>query len=97
MALVGEGFPVLAFVQDDETRPGVEAVIGACRAKGAAVLQAGGAAQPGVTQLSAVAAASAIEPILLAQSFYRMVCELAVARGHDPDRPPHLKKVTETT
>ena len=24
------------------------------------------------------------------------IARLAVARGHDPDRPPHLRKVTET-
>ena len=37
-----------------------------------------------------------LEPIALVQSFYRMVNALAVARGYDPDRPPHLNKVTET-
>ena len=35
-------------------------------------------------------------PILLIQTFYRFVNALAVARGIDPDAPPHLKKVTET-
>ena len=29
-------------------------------------------------------------------SFYAMVESVAVARGIDPDRPRHLKKVTET-
>lgn len=96
MALVGEGFPVLAFVQDDETRPGVEAVIQACLAQGAEVLQAGGAERVGVWRAPTVAAHPVIEPILFTQSFYRMTCRLAVARGHDPDRPPHLQKVTET-
>ena len=38
----------------------------------------------------------AIQPMLIIQSFYRMVNALAVARGFDPDRPPHLRKVTET-
>jgi len=37
-----------------------------------------------------------IEPILYVQSFYRMVNALALARGFDPDRPPHLNKITET-
>jgi glucosamine--fructose-6-phosphate aminotransferase (isomerizing) len=32
----------------------------------------------------------------MAQSFYRMVNDLAIARGMDPDRPPNLRKVTET-
>jgi glucosamine--fructose-6-phosphate aminotransferase (isomerizing) len=30
------------------------------------------------------------------QSFYRLANALAIARGLDPDRPPHLRKVTET-
>jgi glucosamine--fructose-6-phosphate aminotransferase (isomerizing) len=37
-----------------------------------------------------------LEPILMAESFYRMANALAIARGHDPDDPPHLRKVTET-
>ena len=37
-----------------------------------------------------------VQPILLIQSFYRLANALAVARGRDPDRPPHLAKVTET-
>ena len=39
----------------------------------------------------------AIEPMLQIQSFYRAVNALSVLRGHDPDRPPNLRKVTETT
>ena len=96
MALVGPGFPVLAFVQDDETRPGVETVAGACAAQGAAVMQAGGQPQPGVIALSAIGAHPALEPIAQAQSFYRLANRLALARGFDPDRPPHLHKITET-
>ena len=38
----------------------------------------------------------AIEPLLMIQSFYRLVNALAIARGRDPDHPPHLRKVTET-
>jgi len=36
------------------------------------------------------------EPLLAVQSFYKAVNALALARGHDPDVPPHLNKVTET-
>jgi glucosamine--fructose-6-phosphate aminotransferase (isomerizing) len=35
-------------------------------------------------------------PILEVASFYRLANALALARGRDPDRPPHLTKVTET-
>ena len=42
------------------------------------------------------AANPAIEPILMVESFYHMATALAFARGFDPDKPPHLNKVTET-
>jgi glucosamine--fructose-6-phosphate aminotransferase (isomerizing) len=96
MALVGAGFPVLAFAQDDETLAGVEAAVAACAANGAHVLKAGGADQPGVARLQTQAGHPVAELIGFVQSFYRMACELAVRRGFDPDRPPHLSKVTET-
>jgi glucosamine--fructose-6-phosphate aminotransferase (isomerizing) len=37
-----------------------------------------------------------IEPLLMAQSFYRAAATLSVARGLDPDRPPRLEKATQT-
>jgi glucosamine--fructose-6-phosphate aminotransferase (isomerizing) len=37
-----------------------------------------------------------LEPIAYALSFYRLVSALALARGLDPDQPPHLSKITET-
>jgi glucosamine--fructose-6-phosphate aminotransferase (isomerizing) len=96
MALVGSGFPVLAFVQEDESRPGVEAAARACAAQGAAVMQAGGEAGDGVAALPTLVAHPALQPIAQIQSFYRLAHRLALARGLDPDRPPHLRKVTET-
>jgi glucosamine--fructose-6-phosphate aminotransferase (isomerizing) len=97
MALVGADFPILAFTQNDETLSGVESALAACVAQGAAVMKAGGSEQAGVCRLPAPSAHPVLEPIAFVQSFYRMACELAVARGFDPDRPPHLSKVTETT
>ena len=97
MALVGPGFPVLAFVQADETQDGVEAAVAACVAQDAEVLQVGGRDQAGACRLPAPRAHPALEPIAFVQGFYRMACGLAVARGFDPDRPPNLSKITETT
>jgi glutamine---fructose-6-phosphate transaminase (isomerizing) len=96
MALVGPGFPVLAFAQGDETREGVEAATAAAAAQGAPVLKAGGSAQAGVISLPTEAACPVLEPIAYALSFYRLVNALALARGLDPDHPPHLSKITET-
>jgi glucosamine--fructose-6-phosphate aminotransferase (isomerizing) len=95
MALVRDGFPVLAFAQHDETHAGMEVLAGELQRVGADVLLAG-AEVPGVLTLPTLRAHPAIEPLLMIQSFYRLVNALAIARGRDPDHPPHLRKVTET-
>ncbi|MFZ1906610.1 MAG: SIS domain-containing protein [Steroidobacteraceae bacterium] len=95
MALVRAGFPLLLFTQSDESRGGVTQLAAELAASGARVLLAGSSAA-GATQLPTIASHPAIEPMLFAQSFYRMANALALARGRDPDRPPHLSKVTET-
>lgn len=97
MALVGPDFPVLGFAQGDETRDGVEAALAAAAAQGAPAIKAGGGEQPGVLTLPTSNACPVLEPIAYALSFYRLVGALALARGLDPDRPPHLTKITETT
>jgi glucosamine--fructose-6-phosphate aminotransferase (isomerizing) len=95
MALVREGFPVLMFAQDDETRSGIEQLAAEFAARGARVLLVGARAR-GAVSLPGVIAHPVIEPILCIQSFYALANNLSIARGLDPDRPPHLNKVTET-
>lgn len=93
MAIVGQGFPVLAFATSDNAGDSVREAIADFAARGArtclADAKAGGS-------LPALADHPAIEPILMVQSFYHMANALSLARGHDPDRPLYLKKVTET-
>jgi glucosamine--fructose-6-phosphate aminotransferase (isomerizing) len=95
MALVRAGFPVLMFTQRDDTQSGIEELAAEFATRGARVFVAGGEA-PGAVTLPAVQAHPVIEPLLRIQSFYRLAESLARARGLDPDRPPHLNKVTET-
>ncbi len=95
MALVRPGFPLLLFAQNDESRAGIETLAAELAAQGADVLLAG-AAVAGTTQLPTLPAHAVLEPLLLTQSLYRAANALALARGADPDRPPHLRKVTET-
>lgn len=90
-ALLREKFPALVFCQDDETRSGTEALVAELAGRGVPVLMAGGAGA-----LPAIASHPVVEPILMAEAFYRMANALAIARGHDPDEPPNLRKVTET-
>jgi glucosamine--fructose-6-phosphate aminotransferase (isomerizing) len=95
MALVRAGFPLLVFAQHDESLPGVTQLAGELAGQGARVLLAGASA-PNTTVLPTTVTHAVIEPMLLVQTFYRMANALALARGHDPDQPPHLNKVTET-
>ena len=95
MALVRRGFPVLAFSQSDETRGGIEQLARDFLDREATVLLAG-TQVGGALRLPVVAAHPVIEPLLMIQSFYRLAATLAVARGFNPDVPPHLRKVTET-
>jgi glutamine---fructose-6-phosphate transaminase (isomerizing) len=95
MALVRAGFPLLVFSQNDESRPGIVQLAAELSAQGADVLLAG-THLGHTTELPTEAADPVIEPLLFAQSFYRAANALSLARGHDPDAPPHLRKVTET-
>jgi glucosamine--fructose-6-phosphate aminotransferase (isomerizing) len=95
MALVRSGFPLLMFAQHDDTRTGIEELAAEFAARGARVLLAGAQAREAIT-LATVHAHAVVEPLLMIQSFYGMANALALARGLDPDRPPHLHKVTET-
>jgi glucosamine--fructose-6-phosphate aminotransferase (isomerizing) len=94
MAIVGEAFHVLAFASSDRAGESVRETVAEFRSRGAEVLLADPAARQ--AGLPAIAAHPAIEPILIVQSFYKMANALALARGCDPDSPPHLNKVTET-
>jgi glucosamine--fructose-6-phosphate aminotransferase (isomerizing) len=80
LALLGPGFPALA---------------AELAARGVDVLIAGASAA-GAIALPTLAAPAALAPILLAASTYPLLAALARLRGLDPDRPPHLRKVTET-
>jgi glucosamine--fructose-6-phosphate aminotransferase (isomerizing) len=94
-ALVRNGFPVLMFGQDDESRASMIELAADLAERGAAVISAGLPGAPGI-RLPTTSADAVTAPILQIVSFYRLVNALAVALGRDPDRPPNLSKVTET-
>ena len=96
MALIGAGFPVLFLAQKDDTLASTLAVADEFRQRGARVLLAA----PGASGPDSLPLAEGVSPItaplLAVQSFYRAASALSLARGYDPDVPPHLRKVTET-
>ncbi len=93
--LLGPSFPALLLGQDDATRAGLRALASELAGRGVPTVLAGVDA-PGSVLLPTLPASAVLGPLLLAQSAYRLVAEVAVRRGLDPDRPPHLSKVTET-
>jgi glutamine---fructose-6-phosphate transaminase (isomerizing) len=95
MALVREGFPVLVFSQNDETREGIRLLVREFVDRGATVIAAG-VQSTGTVPLPVIEADPVIEPLLMIQSFYRLANAVSLARGLNPDLPPHLRKITET-
>lgn len=95
MALLRPGFPVLLFAQGDKSLESMTELARDLFGRGASVASAGIPGAPG-TQLPVIGADPLIAPILQIASFYRFANALSLARGLDPDRPPHLAKVTET-
>ena len=97
MAIINDGFPILGFATSDAAGDGVREAAQEFAARGASVLLANPAgALENTGHLPALLSIPALEPILQIQSFYRLANSLSVARGLDPDSPPHLNKVTKT-
>lgn len=96
VALVRAGFPILVFSQRDQTRAGVRDLASSLRDKGGRVFVAEqGPAAPG--RLPVLAGTTpAAELVTMIQTFYFLANAVALARGRDPDDPPHLRKETET-
>lgn len=96
LELLRDGFPVLVFAQDDQTRPSTNVLIDAIAQKGATGFIAGSGISddrylPIVENVNPISA-----PITMIQSFYPFANSLSLARGMNPDFPEHLLKVTET-
>lgn len=94
MAIVGPGFPILAFATSDEAGDDVRTVAAQFESRGARVALVD--PRGGAGTLPAQVVHPVLEPILMIQSFYRFANALSLRRGLDPDAPPHLQKVTST-
>lgn len=97
MALIEAGYPVLVLAPRGPGQAELIALADDLRGRGARVLLAA-ASSHAHAELALVSATHvALDTVCIVQSFYPMVEALARVRGHDPDRPPHLNKVTKTT
>ena len=97
LALAGPDFPVFAIGQEDAALPALRQLVAAAAAQGAPVVTAApGGGWPGLALPVAAGLHPFVQPIATIQSFYGLIDRVARARGRNPDRPQHLRKVTET-
>ena len=95
MALIADNFPVM-MLTPDEGQTTFAALAGDFIDRGAQVILAGSEQEGALTLPTLSGLHPALAPLATIQSFYRFAVSLSLARGFDPDRPPHLRKVTET-
>lgn len=97
LALADTDFPVMLFSQRDEALAGLTATGQDLTARGVPVIVGGPAEIEGAIPLpSAKGIHPFAQPLTLIQSFYPLAEIISRQRGHNPDQPPHLSKVTET-
>jgi glucosamine--fructose-6-phosphate aminotransferase (isomerizing) len=99
MTLVGAGDPVLALAPFDVARTGLHDRLADFAARGAKVIAAGkpeDIASAGLVLASRTDVHPVLGAIAQIQSFYALANALSLARGRNPDAPPHLNKVTRT-
>ncbi|MCB1489068.1 MAG: SIS domain-containing protein [Bauldia sp.] len=95
--LAGPDFPVMLFSQDDDALPELTGTGTGLTAEDVPVIACGPVALPGALTLAGAGGIHPFaQPLATIQSFYPLAEAVSRARGFDPDRPPHLSKVTET-
>lgn len=99
LQLLQPGFPVMAFRQQDASHEAMTGSIARLRAAQGRVFAVASTPAPGHDADHLTAPATGyplLDPLAMLLPFYAFAEKLARARGHDPDRPSLLRKVTET-
>jgi glucosamine--fructose-6-phosphate aminotransferase (isomerizing) len=96
LQLVEPGFPVIAFHPHDAAEVAMREAIGRLRAVGARVLTIEDGPATADRLPSPSCGEPLLDPLVMLAAFYDLAETVARRRGHDPDRPTRLKKVTET-
>lgn len=94
--IVENGFPVLALTAQDASEKAVADTVDRLAGQGARTFITSGKSKSGVILPTSGIDDPITGALALIVSFYGFVEALSRRRGFDPDRPPHLKKVTET-
>jgi glucosamine--fructose-6-phosphate aminotransferase (isomerizing) len=94
--LVEQGFPILGLLVPDAAEESAIETVARLAGQGALAFSTG-PVLPGMRTLPVAPTGHPLtEPLSLVVSFYAFVERLSRALGFDPDRPPHLSKVTRT-
>lgn len=96
VSIVGRNFPVLAFAARDQSEAQVIEVCDRLAGQGASVYVTSGRPTTARQLPFAITGFGLTDALVQIASFYGFVEMLSRKRGLDPDRPAHLKKVTET-
>jgi glucosamine--fructose-6-phosphate aminotransferase (isomerizing) len=96
LQLVETGFPVIALRPRDAAYGAMGEAVSRLAGIGAKVFVAEtGDPRPGRLPLSP-SGYTLLDPLVMLLSFYILAEQVSRARGHDPDRPNRLRKITET-
>jgi glucosamine--fructose-6-phosphate aminotransferase (isomerizing) len=96
LQLVESGFPVLAFRPADAAHAAMGEAIARIAGVGGEVFSAEAGGAGAGTLPFAPSGHPFLDPLVMLASFYRVAEAVARGRGHDPDKPTQLRKVTET-
>ena len=95
LQLVQPGFPVVVFAAEDASFEGMVETIERLRAMGGVVLPISTAELAGGIRTPSTGHA-VTDTLVFVLAWYRAIEKAAKLRGHDPDKPANLRKVTET-
>lgn len=94
--IVEQGYPVLALAARDAAESSVAEITDRLAGQGARAFITSDRAAAAERLPFAPARHELTDALALVATFYAFVEALSRRRGHDPDVPPHLRKVTET-
>jgi glucosamine--fructose-6-phosphate aminotransferase (isomerizing) len=95
-AVIEPGFPLLIYVLEDAAAADAAELALALIASGQTCLVVAARGIGGIRLPLPPPLHPLLDPIVAIQAFYPFAAALAEARGHDPDRPRGLRKVTRT-
>jgi glucosamine--fructose-6-phosphate aminotransferase (isomerizing) len=94
--IVENGFPVLALAARDAAEAGIAEIADRLAGQGASVFATTSQTKSARSLPYIETGHPLTDALALIVAFYAFVEQLSRQRGFDPDRPPHLRKVTET-